>query len=63
MLDVHRKKIYLEKKIFALGLKDGNTDIDSIEKITYFREFVATFRSLFEITEDKYDIVTMLISK
>ena len=29
----------------------------------YFREFVATFRSLFEITEDKYDIVTMLISK
>ena len=29
----------------------------------YFRAVVATFRSLFEITEDKYDIVTMLISK
>ena len=28
-----------------------------------FRAVVATFRSLFEITEDKYDIVTMLISK
>jgi hypothetical protein len=29
----------------------------------YFREFAATFRSLFETTEDKYAIVTMLISK